>query len=123
MSNGEMAYPQKSSTIPHAEAIAAKELLVQQLTVVMTQQGMTKRAMAEELQTSRSQLDRLLDPQNINVSLETIARAARVLGKRLTVKVEDGGTLQDLENRPGKKTAKGVTAEIEPQLGRRKAAS
>jgi len=37
--------------------------------------------MAKQLHTSRSQLDRLLDPRNVSVTLDTITRAARVLGK------------------------------------------
>ncbi len=45
--------------------------------------------MAKQLHTSRSQLDRLLDPQNVSVTLGTIARAARALGKRLIIRVAD----------------------------------
>ena len=48
----------------------------------MQKQHKTKLAMARELHTSRSQLDRLLDPTNVSVSLDTITRAARALGKR-----------------------------------------
>jgi hypothetical protein len=43
--------------------------------------------MAKELRTSRSQLDRLLDPRNVSVTLDTIARAARALGKRVIIRV------------------------------------
>jgi plasmid maintenance system antidote protein VapI len=46
-------------------------------------------AMARQLHTSRSQLDRLLDPSNVSVTLDTIARAARVLGKRVIIRVAD----------------------------------
>jgi hypothetical protein len=53
----------------------------------MRQQHKTKQAMAKELRTSRSQLDRLLDPNNVSVSLDSIARAANVLGKRVTVRI------------------------------------
>ena len=45
--------------------------------------------MAKEPDTSRSQLDRLLDPQNTAVSLETITRAAKVLGKTVTIRIAD----------------------------------
>jgi hypothetical protein len=45
--------------------------------------------MARELGTSRSQLDRLLDPRNVSVSLHTITRAANVLGKRVIVRIAD----------------------------------
>jgi transcriptional regulator with XRE-family HTH domain len=55
----------------------------------MVAQGMTKKAMAERLRTSRSQLDRLLDPQNPNVHLATIARAARAVGKKIKIEMVD----------------------------------
>jgi antitoxin HicB len=71
------------------ESAAIKRVLAWQFEQEMLRQDKTKRAMAAELQTSRSQLDRLLDPQNTAVSLETLARAARVLGKRLVVEVRD----------------------------------
>ena len=45
--------------------------------------------MAEGMGTSRSQLDRLLDPENPNVHLTTIAPAARVVGKRLKIEMID----------------------------------
>jgi hypothetical protein len=41
------------------------------------------------LKTSRSQLDRLLDPENTAVSLETITRAATVLGKQVVFEIRD----------------------------------
>ena len=55
----------------------------------MKAQGKTKQALAKEIHTSRSQLDRLLDPENVSVSLVTIARAADVLGKRIVVRTDD----------------------------------
>jgi antitoxin HicB len=71
------------------EATAIKRVLAWQLEGEMRKQQKTKRIMAEQLRTSRSQLDRLLDPQNVSVTLDTIARAARVLGKRLIIRVAD----------------------------------
>jgi DNA-binding phage protein len=55
----------------------------------MRKKKKTKQALAKELRTSRSQLDRLLDPQNVAVSLDTITRAARALGKRLIIRIAD----------------------------------
>jgi DNA-binding Xre family transcriptional regulator len=69
------------------EAIAVKRVLAWQLVQAMKKQQKTKQEMARELRTSRSQLDRLLDPRNTAVTLDTVTRAARVLGKRLVVKV------------------------------------
>src|SRR5436305_2903721 len=67
------------------EAVAIKRVLAWQLEQAMRKQQITKQAMARELHTSRSQLDRLLDPRNVSVSLDTMARAARVLGKSLVI--------------------------------------
>jgi antitoxin HicB len=71
------------------EAVAIKRVLAWQLEQEMKRQQKTKQAMARQLRTSRSQLDRLLDPQNAAVTLDTMSRAARALGKRLIVRVAD----------------------------------
>ena len=71
------------------EAVAIKRVLAWQLEQAMRQQQKTKQAMAKQLHTSRSQLDRLLDPQNVSVTLDTITRAARALGKRVIIRVAD----------------------------------
>ena len=65
------------------EAVAIKRVLAWQLERAMQEQQKTKQAMAKQLHTSRSQLDRLLDPQNVSVTLDTITRAARGCGKRV----------------------------------------
>src|SRR5881227_246769 len=71
------------------EAVAIKRVLAWQLEQAMRKQQITKQAMARELHTSRSQLDRLLDPRNVSVSLDTITRAARALGKRVILRMAD----------------------------------
>src|ERR1700730_9788257 len=71
------------------EALATKRVLAWQLEQEMKRQQKTKQAMARQLRTSRSQLDRLLEPQNASVTLDTMRRAARALGKRLIVRVAD----------------------------------
>lgn len=71
------------------EAVAIKRVLAWQLEQAMQKQQKTKRAMAKQLHTSRSQLDRLLDPRNVSVTLDTITRAARALGKRVILRVAD----------------------------------
>ncbi len=76
------------------EAVAIKRVLAWQLERAMQQQQKSKQAMAKELRTSRSQLDRLLDPQNVSVTLDTITRAARALGKRVIIRVADAKTKQ-----------------------------
>ena len=71
------------------EAAAIKRVLAWQLKQSMLEQQKTKQALARQLRTSRSQLDRLLDPRNVSVTLDTITRAARALGKRLIIRVAD----------------------------------
>ena len=64
-------------------AAAVKSVIAEQLTAAMKAQGLSKTAMAARMHTSRAQLDRLLDPQNGGVTLETLQRAARIVGREL----------------------------------------
>lgn len=68
-------------------AIALKRVLAWQFEEEMERQHITKKAMAERMETSRSQLDRLLDPEKTGVSLETLQRAAAVIGRELRVQL------------------------------------
>lgn len=70
-----------------AEATAIKRVLSWELERTMKAQQMSKQELAQRMSTSRSQLDRLLDPENSTVQLDTVARAARALGKRLEVRL------------------------------------
>jgi antitoxin HicB len=58
-------------------------VLAWQIEQAMQAQGLTKIAMAKRTKTSRAQLDRLLDPNNDKVQLDTIQRAAVAVGRRL----------------------------------------
>ncbi|MYD75863.1 MAG: helix-turn-helix domain-containing protein [Gammaproteobacteria bacterium] len=62
---------------------AVKRVLAYQLADQMKQQNISKVEMARRLETSRSQLDRLLDPKKENVTLATLARAAKAIGRTL----------------------------------------
>jgi len=68
-------------------AAAIKAVIAEQLVTEMKEQGLTKSALAEKLQTSRAQVDRLLDPDNAGVTLETLLRAAKVMGRRLRLEL------------------------------------
>jgi antitoxin HicB len=68
-----------------AEAVAIKRVVAFQVAQMMKKQQLTKTDMARRMKTSRSALDRLLDPENGSVTLQTLERAARALGKRLRV--------------------------------------
>lgn len=71
-----------------ATSLAVKRVIAWQIEKEMEAQGLTKAKMAERMSTSRSQLDRLLDPRNDKVQLDTIHRAAAAIGKRLTIGLE-----------------------------------
>jgi antitoxin HicB len=75
--------------LEEVEAVAIKRVVAWQLTEAMKAGKLTKKMLAARLGTSRSQLDRLLDPENGAVHLHTIARAARAVGKRLRVEMVD----------------------------------
>lgn len=64
-------------------AVAIKRVLARQIEQEMKINALTKTAMAKRMNTSRSQLNRLLDHENTGVSLETIQRAAAIVGKRV----------------------------------------
>src|SRR5256885_17091306 len=83
------SFLEKEGMREEVEAVAIKRVLAWQLEQAMQEQQKTKQAMARQIHTSRSQLDRLLDPRNASVTLDTIARAARAVGKRLIIRMTD----------------------------------
>lgn len=66
---------------------AIKRVLAWQIEQEMKAKGLTKLVMAKRMDTSRAQLDRLLDPDNTSVTLHTLQRAAATVGKRLRVEL------------------------------------
>ena len=69
------------------ETVAVKRVIAWQLEEAMKVRRMSKLQMARRMKTSRSQLDRLLDPSHSGVTLETLARAAQVLGRHIRVEL------------------------------------
>jgi len=74
--------------LEEATAIAVKRYVAFELQRMMTAQDITKSEMARRMGTSRSALDRLLDPDNASVTLQTLQSAARALGGRLKIELE-----------------------------------
>lgn len=66
-----------------AEAHAIKRVIAWQIEEAMKERRLSKSAMAKAMNTSRSQLDRLLDPDNEALTLTTLASAAQALGKHV----------------------------------------
>ena len=73
--------------LSEAEATAVKRVIAHQLGQFMEENKLSKSAMAKRMQTSRSALDRLLDASNPSVTLQTMDRAARALGKKLRIEL------------------------------------
>lgn len=69
------------------QAIAIKRVIAWALAQEMQKKKITKTAMAERMATSRSQLDRLLDPENADVKLDTLSRAARAVDCELRIEL------------------------------------
>lgn len=69
------------------EERATKRVIAWQLSEIMRIEKISKVEMARRLDTSRTQLDRLLDPENDSVTLGTLARAARAVGRTLRIEL------------------------------------
>jgi predicted XRE-type DNA-binding protein len=74
---------QEEGIFEEVSAAAIKRVLARQIVAEMTEQNLTKAAMAQRMQTSRAQLDRLLDPENDSVTLNTLFRAATAVGRQI----------------------------------------
>jgi DNA-binding Xre family transcriptional regulator len=69
------------------EAVAIKEVLAWQLAEAMRAGKISRKGLAERMGTSRSQVSRLLDPKDGNVTLSTLQRAARMVGRSLRLEL------------------------------------
>ncbi|MFZ5821226.1 MAG: helix-turn-helix domain-containing protein [Chloroflexota bacterium] len=75
----------EENLLADAEAVAIKRVVAFQVERLMEEQNLTKTEMSRRMKTSRAALERLLDPGNPAVTLQTLDRAARALGKRLQI--------------------------------------
>jgi antitoxin HicB len=66
-------------------AAVVKEIVAELLEEGMRREGLSKPQMAKRMGTSRSQLDRVLDPKNITIQLDTLIRAARAVGREVNI--------------------------------------
>ena len=69
-------------------ATAVKRVIAYQLAEKMAEDKLTKAEMARRMDTSRSALDRLLDPDNSSVTLQTLQNAVQALGGRLKIEID-----------------------------------
>jgi antitoxin HicB len=69
------------------EAVAIKEVLAWQIAEAMKAQNLSRKRLAERMKTSRSQISRLLDPKDGNVTITTLQRAAKIVGRTLRLEL------------------------------------
>lgn len=81
------AFLAEEGLLVEAEAVALKRVIAFQIQQEMQRVGLSKTQLAHRMSTSRSAVDRLLDPENHAVTLRTLERAAEVLGKRLKLQL------------------------------------
>lgn len=77
----------EQGTYEDTTEVAVKRVLAFQLAEAMKKQGISKVEMAKRLETSRSQLDRLLDPEHDGVTLGILARAAKAVGRGIRLEL------------------------------------
>jgi predicted XRE-type DNA-binding protein len=77
----------EENLLESSQSVAIKRVLSWQITQFMSRQNLSKSAMAVRMNTSRSALDRLLDPDNESVTLNTLQNAARAIGANLEMKL------------------------------------
>jgi antitoxin HicB len=73
--------------LAEVERDAIKEIVANQILNLMSEQKISKVEMSRRMGTSRSALDRLLDPTNSSVSLKTLDKAASSLGRKLNIQL------------------------------------
>jgi len=83
------SFLEEEGLLESVNVIAMKRVLAWQLEQAMKAKRVSKKAMAQLLRTSRSQVDRILDPEYVGVSLESVSSMAQALGKRIEVHLVD----------------------------------
>jgi len=86
MGSGIDDFLRKEGIFEEAQAQAVKEVVAWQLAEAMKANKISKNKMATLLKTSRTQVDRLLDPKN-DITLGSLQRAAAILGRRVNVEL------------------------------------
>ena len=82
---------EEEGILEEVSAVAVKRLIAFQLAEKMSEKNLSKSELARRMATSRSALDRLLDPDNSSVTLQTLQSAVQALGGRLNVELEFDG--------------------------------
>ncbi len=74
---------EEEGLLQESEAIAIKRVIAYALEQKMAKEKMSISRLAKELDTSRTAVSRILDPENTSITLNTIEKVAKYLGKRI----------------------------------------
>ena len=77
------SFLEEQGDLTEFQARAIKEVIAWQLAEAMKERKLSKSRLATMMHTSRTQVDRVLDPNDGNVTIETLQRAAAVVGRRV----------------------------------------
>ena len=81
------SFLESEGTLSEFQAKAIKEVIAWQLAAAMQERKLTKTKLAQLMQTSRTQINRVLDPEDGNVTIETLQRAAALVGRRVQLEL------------------------------------
>ena len=81
------SFLEEEGTLGEFQAQAIKEVIAWQLGTAMKERKLSKKRLAEMMHTSRTQVNRILDPADGNVTIDTLQRAAAVIGRRVQVEL------------------------------------
>ena len=76
--------------LEEVEAVAIKRVIAHQFQSLLERKNITKTDMAEKMHTSRAALNRLLDPDNTAITVQTLVRAASAVGKHIKISLANG---------------------------------
>ena len=79
------AFLEEEGILVQTDVVAVKRVIAFQVELMMKEQNLSKTEMSRRMNTSRAALNRLLDPKNQAVTLQTLERAAHALGKWLQI--------------------------------------
>ena len=78
---------EEDGILEQAEEVATKRVIAFQLQQEMKRLKMSQKTLAQKMRTSRSSVRRLLDPGNESMTIKTLKKAARTLGKRIEIRI------------------------------------
>ena len=81
------SFLESEGVLAEFQAKAIKKVIAWQLAAAMQERKLTKTKLAQLMQTSRTQINRVLDPEDGNVTIETLQRAAALVGRRVQLEL------------------------------------